>query len=77
MSLLEEHIHETFGRIIIKEEKGESKTILIDKTFILKVLAFLSPSLLVLMYSSDGRCLALIYQILLRFPRLSYHYFLT
>ncbi|HHV17840.1 MAG TPA: ABC transporter permease [Thermoanaerobacterales bacterium] len=55
MSLLEEHIHETFGRIIIKEEKGESKTILIDKTFILKVLAFLSPSLLLLLWEIFAR----------------------
>jgi NitT/TauT family transport system permease protein len=55
MSLLEERIQETFGRIIIKEEKGGSQTALLDKAFVLKVLAFLSPSLLLLLWEIFAR----------------------
>lgn len=50
MSLLEEQIHETFGRVIIKEEKGEKPKALLDKVLVLKILAFLSPSLLLLFW---------------------------
>ena len=50
MSLLEEQIHKTFGRVIIKEEKGENSKALLDKVLVLKVLAFLSPSLLLLLW---------------------------
>ncbi|HHY70363.1 MAG TPA: ABC transporter permease, partial [Thermoanaerobacterales bacterium] len=55
MSLLEERIQETLGRIIIKEENGESQTALLDKAFVLKVMAFLSPSLLLLLWEIFAR----------------------
>ena len=54
MSLLEERIQETLGRIIIKEENGESQTALLDKAFVLK-LWLLSPSLLLLLWEIFAR----------------------
>lgn len=55
MSLIEETLQERLGQIIIKEAKGESKTAVFDKAFVLKVLAFLSPSLLLVLWEIFSR----------------------
>lgn len=55
MSLMEERIQETFGRIIINEEKDESQTAWLDKAIVSKILAFLSPSLLLLLWEIFAR----------------------
>ena len=54
MSLIEETLKEPLGQIIIKEEKGERK-VLFDKSIVLKVLAFLSPSLLLVLWEVFAR----------------------
>ncbi|MDN5302685.1 MAG: NitT/TauT family transport system permease protein [Thermoanaerobacteraceae bacterium] len=56
MSMMEERIRKTFGRIIIKEEKGEIKSkAWASRGFLLKVLAFLSPSLLLILWEILAR----------------------
>ncbi len=55
MSLLEERIQDTLGQIIVKKESDKSKTSLFNKTFLLRILAFLSPSLLLLTWEIFAR----------------------
>ena len=55
MSLIEEHVHETLGRIIIKEEKGETRSTFFDRALVMKILAFLSPSMLLLLWEIFAR----------------------
>jgi NitT/TauT family transport system permease protein len=55
MSLMEETLQEQLSRIIIKEAKGESKKAVFDKGLLLKVLAFLSPSLLLVLWEIFAR----------------------
>jgi len=55
MSLIEDTLQEQLCQIIVKEAKGESKKTVIDKSLILKVLAFLSPSLLLILWEIFSR----------------------
>jgi NitT/TauT family transport system permease protein len=55
MGMLQERINETLGNIIIKEERSEDKNSVIRKALALKVLAFLSPSLLLLLWEVFAR----------------------
>jgi NitT/TauT family transport system permease protein len=55
VSLIEEHVHETLGRIIIKEEKGETRSTFFDRALVMKILAFLSPSMLLLLWEIFAR----------------------
>jgi len=55
MSLVEETLQKKFGEIIVKEAKGEPKKSVFDKALILKVLAFLSPSLLLVLWEIFSR----------------------
>ncbi|HHY42327.1 MAG TPA: ABC transporter permease [Thermoanaerobacterales bacterium] len=55
MSLVEETLQKQFGEIIVKEAKGEPKKAVFDKALILKVLAFLSPSLLLVLWEIFSR----------------------
>jgi len=54
--MAEERIHKAFGRVIIKEEKGGIKSkAWANRGFLLKVLAFLSPSLLLILWEILAR----------------------
>lgn len=55
MSLAEETLQKQLGQIIIKEAKGESKSAVLDKSLFLKILAFLSPSLLLVLWEILAR----------------------
>ncbi len=56
MSLAEGRVREKFSQVIIKEEKGESKkNAWLTGAFLLKVLAFLSPSLLLVLWEILAR----------------------
>ena len=55
MGLMEETLKEQLGQIIIKEAKGEPKKADIDRGVILKILAFLSPSLLLVLWEIFAR----------------------
>lgn len=56
MSMAEERIRKTFGRVIIKEEKGGAKSkAWANKGFVLKALAFLSPSMLLILWEILAR----------------------
>ena len=55
MSLAEETLQNQLGQIIIKEAKGESKSAVLDKSLFLKILAFLSPSLLLVLWEILAR----------------------
>jgi len=48
--MAEERLHERFGRVIVKEETNVKENHLINRTMMLKVLAFLSPSLLLVLW---------------------------
>ena len=55
MSLMEETLHEQLSKVIINEAKGEPKKAIIDRGLVLKVLAFLSPSLLLVLWEIFAR----------------------
>lgn len=56
MSIVEERFRKSFGHVIIKEEKGEVKgKSRLNKGLLLKILAFLSPSLLLVLWEILAR----------------------
>jgi len=52
---MEETLHEQLSKVIINEAKGEPKKAIIDRGLVLKVLAFLSPSLLLVLWEIFAR----------------------